>query len=65
MTPWPTYEGKPILQCMTPPEGAVCAGCGRPFDRGEMAVTRDGETWYHNAANGGCEGKSGSKGVEF
>lgn len=54
MTPWPTYEGKPILQRMAPPPGTVCAGCGHPIHRHQEAVTRDGSTWYHDAANGGC-----------
>lgn len=55
MTPWPTYEGKPILQRMTPPPGTSCAGCAGAFRAGGEAVTRDGRNWYHDAANGGCE----------
>lgn len=48
-------EQRPILYRAKPPQGSKCAGCGQPFPEWMEAVTRDGVSYYHDAANGGCE----------
>lgn len=60
------YDPPNIASRVKPPEGASCAGCGRPFSRMQDAVTRDGKTFYHVASDGGCESRTAkSKGAKL